>query len=135
MPDPFTLFTVSTLTAGLWDITKEVAKTLAGGVSGNRVDSLVYDNWLKLRENLKLYRPDANHDLLKAITRSYHQATLQVCALRLDKIGENTDTWFRRELLPNFLSKPLKLFAREKLITLDLHSERALLKAVSLDLL
>lgn len=129
------LFTTAAIINGLWGVTTTVAGTLAGEVTGARADALVHGNWQKLRENLKLYRPDANHDLHKAIYRAYLQATLQVCALCLEEHGEDTDAWFRRELLPNLLSKTLKRFHRESFVRLDLSSEPRWLKEVSLDLL
>lgn len=128
-------FTTAAIIGGLWRVTTKVAETLAGEVAGGRADALVHENWQRLRENLKLYRPDANHDLHKAIYRAYLQATLQVCALRLEERGEDTDAWFRRELLPNLLSNVLKRFHRESFVRLDLNSEPRWLKAVSLDLL
>ena len=90
MPEPLT---TATVIKGLWVVTTAVAGTLAGGVAGNRADALLHRNWQRLRENPKLYRPDANDDLHKAIYRAYLQAMLQVCPLRLKERGEDTDAW------------------------------------------
>lgn len=59
----------------------------------------------KLRENLKKYKPDGNHEIQEAILRSYLQATLQVCVVYGEAVGISANQSVIKELLPRFLAK------------------------------
>ena len=106
MADPIT---ISAIAAGLGSIAFDIAK----GIAGSRADALTIQNWKKLRENLSQYRPDANHDLQKAVYRSRLQATLQIGVMRAEQLGISRDSWFPRK-------SPVARQSRRKLITLSI---------------
>jgi len=69
----------------------------SGFIAGNGI--------AQLRENLNKYKPDANHEIQKAILESYLQATLQVCGDYGETLGVSAYQPFFKGLLPRFLAK------------------------------
>ncbi len=106
MADPIT---ISVIAAGLGSVAFDIAK----GMAGARFDALATQNWKQLRENLSRYRPDANHDLQKAVYLSHLQAALQVGVMRAEQLGISRDSWFPRK-------SPVAGESRHKLITLSI---------------
>lgn len=96
-----------------------LAPSLLGYVALTTVEGLVeklgvegiLGQYSKLRDNLKQYRPDGNHELQEAILQSYLQATLQVCIVHGEDLGISSQTCFLKELLPRFLAKA-EIFSR-----------------------
>jgi hypothetical protein len=50
-----------------------LASNVAVNISSSRLEKFTAKNWQKLRDYLNLHSPAANHDLQKALYRSYFQ--------------------------------------------------------------
>lgn len=82
-----------------------VAATAVGGVIEGVAGNTFLGNFSKLRESLKKYKPDGNHEIQEAVLRSYLQATLQVCVVYGEGLGISANVCVLKELLPRFLAK------------------------------
>jgi len=85
-----------------------LGSAVANGVIGNRIDANFKSQWDKIRNNLQQYRPHANHDLATAAYRAYLQATLQTCAVLLERNNVKVDNWFKLSVLPGAIKKALR---------------------------
>ena len=82
-----------------------VGATAVGGVIESVSGHTVLGNFSKLRESLKKYKPDGNHEIQEAVLRSYLQATLQVSIVYGENLGISANACVLKELLPRFLAK------------------------------
>ena len=105
-----------------------IVSTAVDGIIEGKGDELFCKTTKPLLDNLRRHRPEANHELQRALYCSYLQATLQVCALHAQNIGINIDQWIRREPIPGRMKKlatslrrdtPLGVFAQAQSQWLD----------------
>ncbi len=111
-----------------------IVSTAIGGVIEGKSDELFCQTTKPLLDNLRRHRPEANHELQRALYCSYLQATLQVCALRAQSIGINIDNWIRREPMPGKMKKLATKFRREPSLGVFSQAESQWLDAVIGDL-
>ena len=82
-----------------------VGSTAVGGIIESVSGDTVLGNYSKLRESLKKFKPDGNHEIQTAVLRAYLQATLQVSIVHGETVGIPANNCIIRELLPRFLAK------------------------------
>lgn len=111
-----------------------VGGAVVGGVLENRSDDIARTYWQQFRENLKQYRPDAKHELNRAIYCSYLQATLQICGTRAESLGLNIDLWFQTEASSSIVAKVRKTFSHDKPLGLLSIAENQFLERLVKDL-
>src|SRR5262245_36664105 len=99
MPDPVTTF---------------IGLSIASGVIGNRSDAKFKAGWETFKNNLQQYRPHANHELATAAYRAYLQATLQSCAVLLERNNLKVDGWFKLGVLPLKMATALRPLLRAR---------------------
>jgi tetratricopeptide (TPR) repeat protein len=112
----------------------EGAAGLITNIASGPIDQWRQANWQQLRENLRRYRPDANHELQRELYRAWLQATLQICALRGEQLGINVDEWFRPHSLPRPFAAALSKLRDDAPLGVLSAAEATWLDAVSSDL-
>jgi tetratricopeptide (TPR) repeat protein len=79
--------------------------TILGGILEGVSDRKFCDQLKGFQDNLRLHQPEVNHDIAKAIYRSYLQATLQSCALRGEQLGVDVSHCVLKESFQQALTR------------------------------
>ena len=83
-----------------------------GGAIGNATSDTAKNKWVKVREYLRDYKPDANHEIEEAVLRSYLLATLQTCIIHGEPLGISVKECLIDRLLP-MIAAGIEVKARE----------------------